>query len=86
MHPDWARSVRDQCQASGVPFFFKQWGQYCWPDQMPEGTFREVDAAINLAGIPKEPYRIGKMPAGRLLDGLEWNEFPGHQEAKKGVA
>lgn len=26
MHPDWARSIRDQCQAAGVPFFFKQWG------------------------------------------------------------
>lgn len=22
----WARSLRDQCQAAGVPFFFKQWG------------------------------------------------------------
>lgn len=28
MHPDWARSLRDQCQESGVPFFFKQWGNY----------------------------------------------------------
>jgi protein gp37 len=26
MHPEWARSIRDQCQAAGVPFFFKQWG------------------------------------------------------------
>lgn len=26
MHPDWARSLRDQCAAAGVPFFFKQWG------------------------------------------------------------
>jgi protein gp37 len=26
MRPDWVRSVRDQCQAGGVPFFFKQWG------------------------------------------------------------
>jgi hypothetical protein len=26
MHPDWARSLRDQCQAAGVPYFFKQWG------------------------------------------------------------
>ena len=26
MHPDWARSVRDQCQEAGVPFFFKGWG------------------------------------------------------------
>ncbi len=28
MHPDWARSLRDQCAAAGVPFFFKQWGEY----------------------------------------------------------
>ncbi|RJO64977.1 MAG: phage Gp37/Gp68 family protein [Candidatus Omnitrophota bacterium] len=28
MHPDWARSLRDQCQAGGVPFFFKQWGEF----------------------------------------------------------
>ena len=26
MHPDWVRSIRDQCTAAGVPFFFKQWG------------------------------------------------------------
>lgn len=31
MHPDWARSLRDQCQAAGVPFLFKQWGEW-----MPE--------------------------------------------------
>lgn len=30
-HPDWVRSIRDQCQKHGVHFFFKQWG--CWsPD------------------------------------------------------
>lgn len=28
MHPDWARSLRDQCKAAGVPFFFKQWGAW----------------------------------------------------------
>jgi protein gp37 len=28
MHPDWARSARDQCQAAGVPYFFKQWGEW----------------------------------------------------------
>ena len=26
MHPDWARSLRDQCAELGIPFFFKQWG------------------------------------------------------------
>jgi protein gp37 len=28
MHPDWVRSLRDQCVAGGVPFFFKQWGEW----------------------------------------------------------
>ncbi|RVD13946.1 MAG: phage Gp37/Gp68 family protein [Mesorhizobium sp.] len=28
MHPAWARSIRDQCAAADVPFFFKQWGEW----------------------------------------------------------
>lgn len=28
MHPDWVRSIRDQCQAAGIPFSFKQWGEW----------------------------------------------------------
>jgi protein gp37 len=28
MHPDWVRSIRDQCAEYNVPFFFKQWGEY----------------------------------------------------------
>jgi protein gp37 len=28
MHPDYPRSLRDQCQAAGIPFFFKGWGTY----------------------------------------------------------
>lgn len=28
MHPDWARSLRDECSAAGVPFLFKQWGEW----------------------------------------------------------
>lgn len=35
MHPDWARSVRDQCITAGVPFFFKQWGEFI-PDKLLE--------------------------------------------------
>jgi protein gp37 len=40
MHPDWARSLRDQCQAAGVPYFFKQWGEW-----LPWHHFG--DAAVN---------------------------------------
>lgn len=39
MHPNWARSIRDQCQAAGVPFFFKQWGKYnCDTDRVGNET------------------------------------------------
>lgn len=27
-HPDWFRSLRDQCAAADVPFLFKQWGEW----------------------------------------------------------
>lgn len=40
MHPDWVQSLRDQCRDARVPFFFKQWGEYCSPSQMPPDTFR----------------------------------------------
>jgi len=28
MKPEWARSIRDQCERARVPFFFKQWGSH----------------------------------------------------------
>ncbi len=36
MHPDWASSLRDQCVAAGVPFLFKQWGEWKPICQMEE--------------------------------------------------
>ena len=38
MHPDWARDLRDQCEAAGVPFLFKQWGGI-----RPKAGGRELD-------------------------------------------
>jgi protein gp37 len=38
MHPEWARSLRDQCAAAGVPFFFKQWGEWL-PGEANRGQF-----------------------------------------------
>lgn len=66
MQPEWARSLRDQCQAAGVPFFFKQWGE--WSPEPKPGT----SPAPTESGM----YRIGKQDAGRLLDGCTWDEFP----------
>ena len=38
MQADWARSIRDQCIAADVPFFFKQWG-----GRTPKAGGRELD-------------------------------------------
>ncbi len=37
MHPAWARSIRDQCAAAGVAFFFKQWGAWAPHNPVPGG-------------------------------------------------
>ena len=71
MHPDWVRSLRDQCQSAAVPFFFKSWGEWT--------TDYTYDDAISTTGayVQDTPFaRVGKRRAGRLLDGVEHNEFP----------
>ncbi|KQZ81905.1 hypothetical protein ASD64_09125 [Mesorhizobium sp. Root157] len=49
MHPDWARSIRDQCAAAGVPFFFKQWGSWApicaMSEEQVDGCFKPVRVA-----------------------------------------
>lgn len=76
MHPDWARSLRDQCARADVAFFFKQWGEYLPFDQCANAGVRmsTVDA-MNYA-FTGAPVRVGKKQAGRALDGREWNEMP----------
>lgn len=89
MHPQWARDIRDQCAAAGVPYFFKQWGE--WeidsgrPGAMPENGARNTWVGKNGRTYnPSAPNgldcwamrRIGKRAAGRLLDGIEHNGMP----------
>ena len=89
MHPDWARSLRDQCVAAGVPFFFKQHGDWIGSDQQLADRSDPVLSPSNIhhrweqrkpSGPPhfgmNYSIRVGKKAAGRLLDGQEWNEYP----------
>ena len=46
MHSEWVTQIKDQCRASSVAFFFKQWGG------------------------------VRKKEAGRLLDGVTYDELP----------
>ena len=90
MHPDWARSLRDQCQAAGVPFMFKQWGEWCprgpeslgYPSVEGVPRFRMTDAGHNGQDLAADGgndvwmNRAGKKAAGRILDGRTWDEVP----------
>lgn len=71
MHPDWVRSIRDQCQAAGVPFFFKQFGEWA-----PSSITRNFTREFKIFDDGSLMYKVGKKAAGRLLDGREHNEFP----------
>lgn len=76
MLPGWAKSLRDQCQASGIPFHFKQWGHWA-PVPAPKrdtSRVRRFWDDVMGAEIFMEPK--GKKIAGRRLDGATWNQLP----------
>jgi protein gp37 len=70
MHPDWARSIRDQCQEAGVPFFFKQWGEWL-PYQYVEdfGGWRTPDLKYH-TNLPNNPACYKESPG--------WNTSNSH--------
>lgn len=80
MHPDWVRGLRDQCQGARTPFFFKSWGEWVTENQSPEDIVLPGHSTIphGWKGRKYEEsvYRVGKRRAGRLIDGVEHNEFP----------
>lgn len=64
MHPGWARSLRDQCVAAGVPFLFKQWGEWA-PAGYENGThLLQVtgDYVTRASGTVANPYGHGSGP------------------------
>ncbi len=79
-HPDWFRSLRDQCRVSRVPFFFKQWGEWvsqnAGPQDTPLGGCKSIDVHDERGWLVDGMFRVGKKAAGRLLDGRTWEEYP----------
>lgn len=71
-HPDWFRSLRNQCATAGVDFFFKQWGEWAPPEVLP----REQWSARHTYVEEQYMLRSGKKLSGRQLDGREWNGVP----------
>lgn len=81
MHPDWVRDIRNQCIAAGVPFHFKQFGEWApfhsgpisdlGRGQLETGGGHRL---IDVGGYTMA--RVGKKAAGAMLDGREWRQFP----------
>jgi protein gp37 len=91
MHQGWARSLRDQCTEGGVPFLFKQWGEWAPGNEGAGGDLFARDRTKCASGFftynndwignGPNPFRqtmdrIGKKAAGRHLDGRTHDEFP----------
>lgn len=89
MHPQWARDLRDQCASAGVPFLFKQWGEWGPAEvtaggdlggDLRRGTVQHLHAPGNPEGFFRagDAYvrRVGKKLAGRMLDGAQHDGYP----------
>lgn len=87
MHPDWVRNIKEQCENADVAFFFKQWGEYCPVEKHKNGAKYLANGVSYNISIFKKTKRhffdeyvfslkVGKKIAGRLLDGIEYNEMP----------
>jgi protein gp37 len=86
-HPDWFRSLRDECSRQGVAFFFKQWGDwspaYAWARAVnvdpATGAVDDPNSRMGKKGLPVQGvnsmFRVGKKNAGRTLDGKLHNEL-----------
>lgn len=72
MHPDWARSLRDQCESAGVSFLFKQWGEYAPVSSHVPRPSPAWQRDFEKWGMS----RLGKNRSGRILDGRTWDEYP----------
>lgn len=83
-HPDWIRSLRDQCEKAGWAFMFKQWGEWV-PEFHPAWTNKheQSDVFVEIITVDgHEDYKglymakVGTKKSGHLLDGVEHMEFP----------
>ena len=76
MHPEWARSLRDQCAAAGVPFFFKQWGNWAdFTDSEPKPVTAEdriFTSQGEVLGVGVDHGRHGSVDPAWRERGAAW--------------
>jgi protein gp37 len=73
-HPNWIRSLRDQCATHNVPFHFKQWGHWS-PEAQGESAKKIVELHDEAGRLERLSWRP-KRSSGRTLDGYTYNGYP----------
>lgn len=79
MDPEWVRSLRDECRATGTAFLFKQWGEYAPICRLAVSDGQVTHRCRCRGANPSHPVdirRVGKKIAGREFDGRTWDEYP----------
>jgi hypothetical protein len=87
----WAENLLDQCQKAGVPYFFKQWGEW----KPGQGLFGEqksyYDVQPQKNGLPFPVHlwdknnislRCGREISGDIVEGHQYHNFPAESEWK----
>lgn len=87
--PEWIKSLRDQCNFTNTPFFFKQWGEYIDESQITDRSVQMSGKTYHslmsgklitdsvLSEKASTLWRCGKKVAGNKLDGEVIEQFPG---------
>jgi protein gp37 len=98
MHPDWARSLRDQCAAAGVAYHFKQWGSWAPAEWKPEPlpgedsltymTRANADGATHAYAVDAhrygwEPYKAPHKPWSTERTSLDGSRHTGIRSGSK---
>lgn len=77
MQLEWVQRLRDECQADGIPYFFKQWGDYIPFNQIPDGYEDASDMSHTCTRIgDNDYYCLGNDNNGDRLDGQQYRQFP----------
>ena len=73
-HPNWVRSLRDQCRVAKIPFHFKQWGHWS-PEARGEDSSRIIDFYDEARRLERLSWKPKKR-SGRIPDGRTYDAYP----------
>ena len=76
MDPHWVMLLQAQCAEAGVPFFFKQWGEWLPKSQSHDIAITGRERFMESEDQSEMFIRVGKKTAGRILNAKEFNELP----------